>query len=98
MPSLCQRILLRDGFFFLYDCLSYGGFSSDHMIHCGFSAPKVALEVGKMIVGFYEPVAERTNFQLCVRPPLNHVVIYIFKFIVCTLRLLPVVVTLLQSR
>ena len=26
-------------------------------------------------------VAERTNFQLCVRP-LNHVVIYIFKFIV----------------
>ena len=27
-------------------------------------------------------VAERTNFKLCVRPPLNHVMIYIFKFIV----------------
>ena len=26
--------------------------------------------------------AERTNFQLLIRPPLNHVVIYIFKFIV----------------
>ena len=27
-------------------------------------------------------VAERTNFQLCIRPPLNHVVIHIFKLIV----------------